>query len=345
MILAPSRPSHQSTRRLSLARLAAERPARAVELFLSRSRYGRFDVRRVPLPLAAPWLLVGVVTLEILVTYTRLPAYELYHVSGSGLTGGLSRALVFLNFPVALLAIGVLLLLLDRLTARERVVAVVGIALCAPIFWPGVVNQANLDARSVNVVPAVGVLLAALLTFATGARFAGGPPSPGRGIRVVIAAALLVLAVPWLVADVGLSFGGIPVLGTLYQTDELRTQPGIPLPHPAVHHGHHHGMDGTLLVLSVLLLFGLLQRVRSRSFRLAAAAYLAVMLCYGLGNLANDFWLEQVVKRGWTTWEIPDVTTPKVSFAWAFLVLGAAIVFALYAQLTEKRGPERASPA
>jgi len=27
-------------------------------------------------------------------------------------------------------------------------------------------------------------------------------------------------------------------------------------------------------------------------------AYLALMLCYGAGNVANDFWLEHVLKRG-----------------------------------------------
>jgi len=27
-------------------------------------------------------------------------------------------------------------------------------------------------------------------------------------------------------------------------------------------------------------------------------AYLALTLCYGAGNVANDFWLEHVLKRG-----------------------------------------------
>jgi hypothetical protein len=53
-------------------------------------------------------MLFAVVTTEILVTYSRVPARELYHVSGSGIEGGLSRALIFVNFPVALLALGVL---------------------------------------------------------------------------------------------------------------------------------------------------------------------------------------------------------------------------------------------
>ena len=56
-------------------------------------------------------------------------------------------------------------------------------------------------------------------------------------------------------------------------------------------------------------------------------AYLALMAFYGLGNIANDFWLEQVVKRGWTLWQVPDVTTPKASVAWLLIVIAAAITW------------------
>jgi hypothetical protein len=36
---------------------------------------------------AVVWALFAVVSLEIIVTYSRLPPRELYHVSGTGLTG------------------------------------------------------------------------------------------------------------------------------------------------------------------------------------------------------------------------------------------------------------------
>ena len=41
--------------------------------------------------------------------------------------------------------------------------------------------------------------------------------------------------------------------------------------------------------------------------------YLALMACYGAGNLANDLWIEQVFKRGWSTWQIPNVLEPTSS--------------------------------
>ena len=91
------------------------------------------------------WALYALVTVEILVTYSRLPSNELYNVTGSGIEGGASRALVFLNFPVALVAIAVLLVLLDRLsTGAERGLALLAIVLCAAVFWPGIVNQGKL---------------------------------------------------------------------------------------------------------------------------------------------------------------------------------------------------------
>ena len=273
--------------------------------------------RGVRLELVAVGALFAFVAAEIFVTYARLPAHDLYHVSGTGIGGGASRALVFFNFPTALVAIAVL----GLVAGRSRLVAVVGIALCAVVLWPGVVSQSNLDARAVNAFPALGVALAAALA----GRRRIARPSPWRVAdvaRAALAATVLVLAVPWLAADLGLSFNGVPVLGTLYQSGELRVQPGLEGLHPAVHHGHHHGMDGVLLVLSALLL----SRVPAARSRLLWA-YLSLMLVYGLAEVANDFWLEQVVKRGWTTQAIPDVTRPSASIAWAVIVVGAATVY------------------
>jgi hypothetical protein len=283
--------------------------------------------RRFPLEIAAVWALFAVVATEILVTYARLPAHELYHVSRSGLRGGLSRSLVFLNFPLALVAIAIAALVFPFLRTRSRRgAAVVGLLLCAVIFWPGIVEQSDLDARWVNALPALGVLVVLTLTLETAARsrWAGERPQPWDPLRLLIAAAALLLAVPWLAADLGLSFNGVPALGTLYQSGELRAQPHVAGVHPAVHHGHHHGLDGVLLVLSALLLSRALAALASGRLRLVLGAYLALMLCYGAGNIANDFWLEQVVKRGWTDRQIPDVTTPAVNGGWVAIVLAAA---------------------
>ena len=291
--------------------------------------------RSLPIEIAWVGLIYAVVCVEILVTYWRLPAHDLYHVSGSGFTGGAGRVLVELNFSTALVAIPALMLLADRVTGRVPVgAALVGIALAAVVFWPGVVDESDLDAKWVNLLPALGVAIAVALAVYTFAR-AGLERHPWRAAedwaRVVLAVVVLALGLPWLAAELGISFAGVPVLGTLYQTSELRSQPGVAGLHPAVHHGHHHGMDGVLLALSALFLSRALPALSRRWLRITAGALLALMLAYGLAELANDFWLEQIVKRGWTNWGIPDVTRPSVDVAWGAILLGAACVFGVAA--------------
>ncbi len=272
----------------------------------------------LPLEVGIVWLALGIVGCEILATYSRLPAAELYHVSGTGLAGGASRLLVFANFPSALVALAVLGAIWTRLRSRRaRGVAVVSGMLCLPVFWPGVVSQANLDAKPANAPAAVGVLLAAALS-ARVAQTSGVSLQPWRPfdrLRAGVALVLVVLSLPWLAADLGLFLNGVPILGSVFQSGPyLPHAAGLPPFPPAVHHGHHHGMDGLLFVLSALLLSRRLTRIRY------LAAYLALMFCYGIGNIANDFWTEQVFKRGWTVWRIPDVLEPRATVAWGLIV-------------------------
>ena len=292
----------------------------------------------LPVEVVLAWMLFAVVTTEILVTYSRIPSRELYHVSGSGIEGGLSRALVFVNFPVALVALGVLPLIYRRLPGRSyRAVAILAGVLCAVVFWPGVVRASNLDARPVNAVAAIGVLLTLLLSDVVGRRggLSSRPWQRADWVRIALAVAFLVAALPWLAADLGLYSNGVPLLGRLFQSGEfLPERPGLPTFAPAVHHGHHHGMDGVLLVLTALLFSRRLER------RPVLAAYVSLMFCYGIGNFANDFWLEQVVKRGWTSWEIPDVTVPRLSVAWSLIVIAAVALWALWVRLVDWSGDE-----
>jgi hypothetical protein len=303
----------------------------------SVSARGRVAAVRLPLEIVVVWLLVAVVVAEIGVTYARLAADELYNVSGSGLAGGASRVLVFLNYPLALVAIGVLVLLVEQLGPRLRWLAVVGIALSAAVFWPKVVDPGDLDAKPVNAIAACGVAAGAAVTVLVW-RAGGLERSLDRTawrLRVVLAAVALVIAVPWVAAESGVSFSGTPVLGTLYQTDEPRAQPDDPALHPAVHAGHHHGMDGVLLTWSALLLLPLAGRIGARGLRLVATAYLTLMVCYGAALVANDAWLEQIVKRGWTDWEIPNPTEPSLSAIWGVIVVATA---ALTAAIVRRNG-------
>lgn len=288
----------------------------------------------------------AVVSVEIVVTYSRLPPRETFNVSRTGIAGGASRVVTFWNWPLALVAIAILAFLAERLSRRSTtIVAIAGVLLCCGIFWPGIVKQSNLDAKAANAVPALGALVALALTFVA-AHLLDRPArwqwQPWDGLRIALAGVALALAVPWLVADLGFTFEGVPVLSSIYRSGELSSEPGRIGLHPAVHAGHHHGMTGVLLLLSALLLSRVVPSVQRRGLRGLLAAYVALMFCYGAAVLANDVWLEQVVKRGWTDWSIPSAINPTASVIWA-LVLVVTLVLVVATAWLRRRPSSRMS--
>jgi hypothetical protein len=270
------------------------------------------------------WALLAVAALAVLITYARLPAGELYNVDEGGGAGGAGRALVFVNYPAALVAIAIFAIVAARLRRPWPTwLTAIGVILCATTAWPGVVDQADLDAKPVNAVPALGVLIGLALTAVALRRGGRGRPAP-RGpldaVRIVLAIVVVAGAVPWFAAELGFS----PDLEPVFLTGQPHPEPG----HPelvAVHKGHHHGTDGTLLALAALALSRQLPLVRSR-LRAAFGFYLALMLVYGLANALQDFWLEQLVKRGATSFELPSMLRPSLSPAWAAIVAAAFLI-------------------
>jgi hypothetical protein len=271
--------------------------------------------------------MVAVVAAEIVVTYSRIPPARLYSVSGTGVGAGFGRALVFLNFPVALAALPVVALAADRLRrATALVAAVVAAGLCAVVFRPGVVDQYDLDARLVNALPATGVALAVVLSLAAGLH--------RERVRLRVAPVLLLLlALPWLAADLGFHLDGVPLLGRIFLTGKVVG------PRAAVHLGHHHGLDGVLLTFAALLLVPAARRIRAPALRLLVGLYLGLQIAYGLANTVQDAWLEQVAKRGWTTYVIPSVLHPALTLPW----LGIAVAAAIFAALILRPAPARRS--
>jgi hypothetical protein len=276
-------------------------------------------------PLAV-WALLAVVTACVVVTYARLPAAELYNVSDSGVAGGLSRGLVLVNFPIALVAIACALIAYDRLGGRAALLpALASVLLSASVAWPGMVDQADLDAKAANAVPALGVALALALTIRATRRRA--PAFSGRlpldPARVALALGLFIAGLPWLLAEVGLSVSDVPGLGAVFLGDQIRPAGGGETLQ-VVHLGHHHGADGIYLALTALLLSRTLPRLgRLRAF---VSFYLSLMLAYGLANSLQDFWTEQIVKRGWTGRTIPSLLHPSLSIGWALIVAASVIV-------------------
>ena len=280
----------------------------------------------------AVWALFGAVGLSVLVTYARLPPEQLYHVDDDGLAGSLGRLVVFLNWPTALAAIALVLLAIDRLDDhRFDALAVAVIVLCAAVALPGVVDQDDLDVRPVNAIPAAGVAGAALLTalaLRRGDLGVRAGRSPGDRARVVLALVLLAAGLPWWFAELGLYADDVPGLATLFMSDEIVPEPGEPTLR-AVHLGEHHGGDGVFLALTALLLSRQLGWMSRRRLRVALAAYLSLALAYGVANAFQDFWNEQLVKRGTTDVEIPSLLRPSFTLAWCLVVAAAVAIYAL----------------
>jgi hypothetical protein len=278
----------------------------------------------------AVWTGFGLVALAILVTYARLPLDELYNVSGTGFEAGAGRVLVFAGYPTALVSIAVLAVVVDRLRARwVSLVAVVAAILCATVAWPGVVEQSDLDAKPANALAAVGTLIALVLTILALSRGGIGYRRPFGGgwdiARLVLAIVVVLAAIPWIAAGLGFYLDDVPGLGSVFLTGVLRPEPGHPTL-TAVHLGHHHGLDGTLLALAAIALSRTVFMLRSGYLRTGYRFYVSLMLVYGLANALQDFWLEQIVKRGTTSLEIPTLTVPEASAAWAAMLVATLII-------------------
>jgi hypothetical protein len=270
----------------------------------------------------------------------------LWKVHNTGFVGGAGRAFVFLSFSAALAACGALPIVVDRIGTRAAVAAgLVAFGLCATVAAPGVQTEGHLDPKWLNLPAVIGVGLAVALTGWATVRSRRDAPPPSHGgdrARLAVGVVALFFAAPYVAAELGFFLDGVPLLGSIFQTGRIRPEPGAGYSHPAVHHGHHHGMDGFLLAVSALLLSRLVGRIGNSALRGVTAFYLALMLVYGLTNETEDLWIEQVVKRGWTTWQIPNVLHPSLSLAWAAMVAVAALVYV--AAFRPRRQAARPSP-
>lgn len=302
----------------------------AVATARSRSGFGeRVAGLHEVVVIGVGWLIALFATF---VTYARIAPEELYHVSQTGLRGGASRALVYLNYPMAIAAVGMLAIVYDRWrggrssrSSGGRVIPLVSIfavACCLVLAVPGVVDQADLDAKPINIVPAAGVLFVAGFTVLTLSRVGRGRARPwtnGDRLRVAATVVIGLVSIPWYLAAFGVYTDSIPVLDRIFIAEIVPEGETI----AAVHLGDHHGLSGSLLATTAIWLTRVIGQMRPTRLKGMLRGYLALMLTYGLGNFLNDGWLEQVVKRGWTDQRIPSVTTPDLTVAWGVVVLGA----------------------
>jgi len=286
------------------------------------------------------WLLFFLAATAVFVTYWRLPPSVLWKVHNTGFIGGAGRAFVFLSFSAAVAAVGILPIVVDRLEDRRAdLLGLVALILCATVALPGVQTESHLDPKWSNLPAVLGVALAFLLTVwasRNGRREFSRTSARGDAARLVVGGLSLFFAAPYIAAELGFFLDGVPVLGSIFITGAIRPEPGAGYSHAAVHHGHHHGLDGFLLVATALVLSRLVGSIRRPVLRTLTAVYLALLLVYGLTNQVQDLWTEQIVKRGWTNWEIPNVLHPSLSAAWAAMIACGLVIYALF--LRPRRG-------
>jgi hypothetical protein len=292
-------------------------------------------VKRAPWEVWAVLALIVLDGIAVIATYSRFPTTLLYNVDHSDtIAAGFGRELVALNFPFALVGIALVGLAWPRLHGWLRSAGAVAVVLCATVYFA--VDQSDLDAKPLNAVPALGLALAVTLVLAVGVPDARRVR--GDRVRIGLAAVLVFFCAPLIAAELGFFLDGVPFLGWFYETGRLTTQPGVAGLHRAVHHGQHHGWEATMLSLTALA-FSRLPRPRILD------AYLALMLAYGIGNLVNDDWLEQVVKRGWTSHEVPSLLVPAANWGWAVVLAAAVVIWRLWFRQPSRTTPSPASPA
>ncbi len=291
------------------------------------------------------WALYALGAAAIFATYARTPVGQLYHVSGSGPDAGAGRVLVFLNWSTALAALGTLAFAADRGGRGTRIAAAVSAVLCLVIFWPGLVSQANLDAKWSNAIPAVGVAIAFVLSVRGARPIAFATWARADYWRAALAVLLVLVSLPWVVAVLGFNVGSVPGMRSLFYAEELLAPLGQARLHSAVHPGAHHGLDGVLLALTALLLSRRIGALNGLRLRRAARLYCAAMLAYGLANVVNDAWYEQLTKRGVVDWSFPSMILPALSVAWAILLLVVALLYALVFRDGERTRSVSLSPA
>jgi hypothetical protein len=326
------------------------RRAQPVDQAVASSRAGINHRTGVSLiGVAGIWLVAAVWTLGILVTYSWVSPANLYHVSRDGLDGGASRALVHANFPLAFAAIALagfawarfaavpdaLSLVARRLLAGLTLLA---IGLCLVAAMPGVVEQGDLDAKPINIVPAIGVLLALAVTAVVVRATGWGMPAvwhpAANWVALAIAGVLVMLSLPWILADFGIYVGDVPLLGRAFMSKE------IPAGHElrAVHLGHHHGLDGTFFALTALALLRPFGQLAAGWLRVVLAAIVSLLFVYGIANFFEDFWGEQIEKRGWVSFDIlPNVTRPELNLAWGVMLVAIVAIAGVLVRRAEWR--------
>jgi len=161
-------------------------------------------------------------------------------------------------------------------------------------------HDKDLGARLLNVIAALGVATAIALTVIATRETSwwthGSRPFDRH--RWTIVAITVFFSLTWIAAHLGFY---LPDFGFI--TEGPITGSDGPV-NTAVHLGHHHGFDVALILISALSLsrasvnLGVLGSVTT--------GFVSLMAAYGAITFVQDLRHEQIDKRGWVEWDLPD---------------------------------------
>lgn len=175
------------------------------------------------------------------------------------------------------------------------------------------------------VTGGVGLTIGAVARCGSGGFAAWDRDDPAR---LVLSVALVGISLPWILADASIYASDLPGFDRIFLARHPGPAGGL---NPAVHLGHHHGLDGTLLALTGVALSRQLSAFRPGLHRFAMTASLVFLTLYGSARAIEDAWYEQVVKRGWTRKRVPPLVvngravTPSAWVAVLFATAGLTV--------------------
>jgi hypothetical protein len=258
----------------------------------------------------ALWALYGAEAIAVFVTHARLSAAGEPEAGRFDPIRGARQVAIFFRHPLLPSVAAFVPIALSRLPPRQ-VIPTLGLGAAAGgiggfALWRGAARW-RVPIERADALAAAGVAAAFAVTVRS-ARVAGIGPvdrwTEGDAARLAVAAGLVAVGLPWIMADLGVYVEDVPVVGAPFLSRERRPPESS---EAAVHLGHHHGIDGVLLALTALTLSRTLARLRPAPVREGLSLYLAGLFVYGVARAAEDAWNEQVVKRGWTSLKLPLV--------------------------------------
>ena len=158
-------------------------------------------------------------------------------------------------------------------------------------------------------MPAIGVGLALALTLlARDIRFGARPARrccADRPLRRCSSS----LCAPWIAAELRLYLDGVPVLGWLFRDRGDRLVPG--------QRAASGGAPRTSITASRDWCSWVPRSsALSRITQTGSPLFLALMVAYGIGNIAERRLARQIAERGWTSWTIRRRSSRGLTWTW-----------------------------